>query len=474
MRRQKRKAEKKDRKFIIYMIIVAALALSVPHLLDYISGDPLMIGEEAHLHKRVSERITDLDFTKDELIVDGRILYYSPYHFMLALVGYMISPVFASIILPLMLGMGTIIIFYLLLERFPLERVERFAALSIFIVSPAFIYVFSASTEHSLSLFLIMLSILLYLKGGIYQKFAFASFILACMNSMFNGILLLLVLTIYVIKTKDNQKHIFFLLMLLLMLAFFVHPPWTSTYPPMVEGLTNGIVSDLGAKIGFSVFIVVLCLLGIIWTWPEKKRITALYILLAALLIISYFTGSEKIIYMSPIISIFAGAAVNRINKFRWRLDIMKNLTMLIIICGLLFSSISYIARLSGYGIDSGMHESLRTLEEDKGTVFSHYSNGFYIQDIAGLKTLTDSKMATIENIDEKLIDSHTLFFTRDLKEAKDIIGKYGIDYILIDEDMKNKIWEKEGQGLLFLLGNTETFKRLETPPGSYIYEVKT
>ncbi len=470
-----RKEKIKDNKLILYIILVAFAIIIVPHLLRYLSGNPAIMGEEAYLHGRIAERIVDGDYTIDNLVVDGRTLYYSPYHFLLAVIATITSITVASIILPLALGIGSALMFYFLLKKFNMDSVEGFAALFVLIISPAFVYTFSISTNHSLSLFLILFSAWAYMKKGTLQKIAFLSFTVASIINMFNGFILLLLLIMIIIKKKKNQKHIFFTIMILALIAFFIQPPLTSIYQQTTNNIMTETISDLGAHIGFGVFMIILCAFGMIWSWCNKKEVYPLYIIPIFIFIAANFTGAETLIYAAPIISVFCAMGIRKIKDFEWELEPLKHLTILVIICGLLFSSISYIAELPNFNPNVDVIDALDTLKEkyDGGIAISHHSNGYYIEN-AGIKVLIDSHMNSIKNINEKIMDTHTLFFTRDLEEAKEIFEKYDIKYIVIDERMKQGlVWEEDEQGLLFLFRNTETFKKLQTPQKIDIYEIQ-
>ena len=62
--------------------------------------------------------------------------------------------------------------------------------------------------------------------------------------------------------------------------------------------------------------------------------------------------------------------------------------------------------------------------------------------------------------VEQRYNDSMTIFNSRNLKTTTQLLDKYNITYIWIDKKMKTgQVWEKENQGLLFLLKNSERFK---------------
>ncbi|MEK6835605.1 MAG: hypothetical protein AABX55_01125, partial [Nanoarchaeota archaeon] len=107
--------------------------------------------------------------------------------------------------------------------------------------------------------------------------------------------------------------------------------------------------------------------------------------------------------------------------------------------------------------------EKLKALEQ--GVVFSHYTNGVFINAIAEKKNVMDSNFFYAPKLNEVYQDSQTLFYTRNFEVAQEIIKKYNIKYIFITKNMKaGLVWEKEDQGLLFLLNSAkDNFKKLYT-----------
>ena len=141
----------------------------------------------------------------------------------------------------------------------------------------------------------------------------------------------------------------------------------------------------------------------------------------------------------------------------------IKNLTILAIICGISFSTISYIERISNLEPNNEVISSLEWLKnQPQGVVLSHYEKGFWIETIAGKSVVMDGLFDYSPNVEERYADSNIIFNSRSLKTTSEILDKYEIRYIWIDHKMKGgQVWDKENQGLLFILRNSERFKRV-------------
>ena len=136
---------------------------------------------------------------------------------------------------------------------------------------------------------------------------------------------------------------------------------------------------------------------------------------------------------------------------------------MLVIICGLLFSTISYLNRISNIEPNLEVISSLEWLyNQNPGVVFSHYEKGFWIETIANKPTVMNELFDYSPDVEKRYNDSIKIFNSRNLKTTTIILDKYNVTYIWIDKKMKTgQVWEKENQGLLFILKNSERFKRI-------------
>ena len=90
----------------------------------------------------------------------------------------------------------------------------------------------------------------------------------------------------------------------------------------------------------------------------------------------------------------------------------------------------------------------------------------------AAISTFIVWLLHTIPDVEVKLNDSNEMFYSSDLGRTKELFTKYSIEYIWIDKRMKNEVWERPEQGLLFLFRNSETFKKLYDKNGIEVWQV--
>ena len=122
--------------------------------------------------------------------------------------------------------------------------------------------------------------------------------------------------------------------------------------------------------------------------------------------------------------------------------------TLIIVLCGLIFSGISQLDNLVESGPNQAMVDAMDYLEtREQGVVLSVYSNGVYIN-YAGHKNVIDENYLFVGDAEERFEDVTSVYYYRDLDSVEEIFEKYDIKYVLIDEQMEDEIWEYDSQGL--------------------------
>ncbi len=454
----------KEQKLLLAILLIGVAILVVPYLARVIGGDTALVGEQSYLHARMAEYAVQ-GISQDDLIDGGRTFYYTPYHYVLGLLGKLLGIEKASMVLPAVLGVLSLFFAYLLLKRLGVDGKTRFLILLPLVLSPAFIYTYTVSNPHAFAIMLTLLGFLCFADEERYIRILGAiTFCLAAFSQPFNAALIIGLLLIYTITTKMRKNEAIIIIAILVLIVAIHHPSsFVTRYETMSGNFMQEIISDLGGKIGFGIFYGILTIIGFFASWKQKSLHVGVYIAGAALLASYPFLGNAASMYLNFFAAYFVGIGLVRLQSTRWEFIVIRNLTFLIIICGLLFSSISYLDRLSHAPVTKGMEGGLDWLAEHSlgdETVLSHPSYGYAIEYLAGRKVMLDSLFSSIPDAERRRLDMDTLFYTVNLEEAESILDRYGIEYILIDKAMKEQlVWEEPDQGLLYLLQSSETFK---------------
>ncbi len=228
------------------------------------------------------------------------------------------------------------------------------------------------------------------------------------------------------------------------------------------------LISDLGSQSGIGVFLALLGLIGLYASWKRKHRYISLYATLIAILILAPFDPA-LLIYLALIASFFASFALIKLFRREWQLTSIKEVSMLLIICGILFSIISYTGNMIAQGPSI---EEIKSLKVIDGNVLTDPSQGAFVSFVSGYPVVMDDSASRFNDNSKTLNDTRSIFMSRNLIRTKDLLETYDVRYIWLTEESKTMIWGKEEEGLLFLFRNNETFKKVDSDTGIAIWEI--
>ncbi len=462
------------KKILFTGIFLSLLLLLLIPSIRFLTNKPILPEDYPYYHLKMSEHIQENGIPVKEPLIE-RPYIPQPYHLILAVT----NPVWGSLIIPLLCGIISLIIFYLILKEFNLTPLKITTILLTLILSPVFIFLFSVSNQYALIVTLMIIGFLFFIKD---KKYFILSLIIFASTPFFGilpSIFSILLLFSYSINNREKIKHFFAICSAVILIFLAYQIPLLYHYGlPYSTKLINpnilvNIFSDLGSTAGYGIFALLLSFIGLYHIWKLKK-----YIIIYALfflLVLSSFFIPEIYIYLGFIIPVFAGYGLFYLIKKKWKVDLIKTLTVILIVCGLLFSTLSYINSKSNSLPDQKTFKSLNWLKENSATtdvIFSHHSKGLWIETVGSRPVVLDSRIYYINSLKEKLNDSNTTFYSRNLKTTKSILDKYNIKYIYIDEKMKQEqVWTREQQGLLFLFRNSKTFKKVYNKSSIEIWE---
>ncbi|MBW3023259.1 hypothetical protein KY308_04090, partial [Candidatus Woesearchaeota archaeon] len=182
----------------------------------------------------------------------------------------------------------------------------------------------------------------------------------------------------------------------------------------------------------------------------------------------------QTIIYANVLVCCFAGLGIKKIMEKKWKLSFLKDIMVYILLSGILVSAIYHINLLSTSQPSPQMMNAAKWLEKnsDKSSVvLSREENSYFIQYFGNKKVLYDSLSRYDKNFKTIKNDSEIIYHSRNLKVTEELLKKYGIRYILIDNEMLNRdVWEGPNDGLLFLLTNKEKFATVYNQGGIQIW----
>jgi len=462
-----------------YLMLLAIIILLLPTLTRLLSQNSTYLGPNAYYHARMAKTIKENGIPSiDGLSYGGR--EYSPhiYHLILAGASNIIPLNILLFILPFILGISSLILFYLILKKLRQKRQLISLSILILIMSPIFIYLFTTINQNTLPIFLNLIAIYLFLSKPKHKYlflskprnkkylFAIIPLTLAAFFGPLHAVAPIIFL-FFLASTKNKKSKAIKLSIPATIILLFYHLPFylkngIHLSPNFVKiNFFNSFISEFGPLISFGIFAIILTLMGIM-NLKENKKTTLFYIITLGLLFISYHIINLRI-YLNFIVAFLAAHSFLILINQKWELKTIKKLTVLIIVCGLLFSTVVQLNTLSNSDPAQDIKFSLEWLKnQPPGKVFSHYSKGFWIQGMAEKPTIMDPLFNNAPNLETTYKDSELLFNSRRIKNNTEIINKYDITYIWIDKKMKSgQVWINQDQGLLFLLQHSDNFKNI-------------
>jgi len=459
-------------KLLVGLFIVAFVLLLLPYFFRFAQGNTVFIGSEPHYHARIASFIRDNGMPEKDVFSDKKYLF-NPYHFVLAGAGFIIPIEIASIIVPVMLGLLSLLFFYLVLRSFKFNSQRSFFILFIFVFSPFFVSIFSLSTPRALALVLLFLGFYLFQKKS-SVSFLFSLIILgiASLCGFVHAVMILIILLVYSFCMKKRFIRFYFAFTVVFLVFLFVYLPYYLFTGGFGLVLKSDLISEFGAIYGFGVFSLLLGIFGLFLVWIYKKRFYAAYIAGLCIVISSFFVN-DILVYANIIVCFFAGSAFYSLYVREWELSDLRSFALLVIFCGLLFSVVSNAAVLGRMPPKNEFIDCLDWIglnTPQSSYVFAHPADGFFIEFWSERPVLVD-EFKVNKNLED---DFDLVWNSVDIKSTQDVLSRYSINYILIHEDLfSGLVWDKKDQGLDLLLKNPETFKRRYANSYCEVWEFK-
>jgi len=226
------------------------------------------------------------------------------------------------------------------------------------------------------------------------------------------------------------------------------------------KSLFETFIFDFGTNKGIPITLIFLAVFSIIYFWKSMPMTKTA---LLSSVVISFF-DLESGLFLINMLSIFLCVRViDWLMGEKWENKDLKSISMLIIFCSILFSGVSYASIVMDSKDSEEIINGMEWLEDNtqKGDlIFSHYKYGFKLKFFSNTSIFLDEDIGP-DRI-ERFEDMNLLFNSRNSNTTASIIGKYNITNIFITEEMKHGlVWNKESEGLLFVMENDNSFSKV-------------
>ncbi|MFP4656402.1 MAG: hypothetical protein ACLFNK_02380, partial [Candidatus Woesearchaeota archaeon] len=286
-----------------------------------------------------------------------------------------------------------------------------------------------------------------------------------------HAVIFMMLAMIY-LKAIEKFDKIYYVLIPTLVSGIIIEYLWVhfsvfNVFFYSLAGILNRTIAEFGSMYGIGIMTIVLSMIGFVMTFVERRQQIyqlALLITIGSIIFVDY----RLIFLLNLMLSAYGAHGFSALVKRRWYSEDLKKLTILVIICGLLFTQLSYFPRITEIEPTREKTEALRWLEEQEdGIVLTTQGFSPFIQKLADKPTVLNH--FTINP--QKMEDIKEMFSSRNLTRTRDLMNNYDIKYIYLDDDIEKKIWLHSEDGLLFLFRDQHTFHKIyEGESGTRIY----
>ncbi len=466
--------------FLGIIILGIILLISIQFIRVNFKHNNSFISYESYFNYRILNTINTGNIpTQDNLSFGGRPFSYNlawPYTMLFISNSFRINLDSIFSILPIIIGILSLIIFWLIIKKIFKElNIANISSL-ILVLSPPYLYFFS--TNNSFSLIFLISLLAIYLASFKNNLTLIISFLLAplvsfysIIASIFFGILLLVYLIIF---NREKIKWYFVYIILNSSIIYFIITNILSKYgyPEMLKFdflniLFNfsyrSLLSDFGGKIGLSIFSIFLLFIGIYILWQQNKyKYFLVYIGIFIMAILAIYFDFI-LFYLSIVIALIGSFGLIKIIERKWESDFIKTLSIFIIISGLVFSGLSFINELSSSEPTNIQLQALNFLKTKSSlgdTIFGYYKHGTLFNFI-DRKNLMDSNIFYSNNPVKRFNDFQEIMNSNNPDYVISLLDNYSIDYIWIDQDLAEKYYDNQQIKFLFQLKYDKRFEQI-------------
>jgi hypothetical protein len=220
-------------------------------------------------------------------------------------------------------------------------------------------------------------------------------------------------------------------------------------------------ISDFGGGSGLSLFAFLLALIGFILLWQFNKKYYAMMIGTGIMLVTSLLMPSA-LVAAQVLVAFLAGYAISFFAQMKWEFDDIRVLTLLVLVCGMLFSTLAYDIALARGPPSIELRYaaiSMGALPEN-AVILAYPGDAFWFEYWSEKQALLDGWGSQTPRAAERWAAAQQIWHSQDIARLRPLLYRNNIGAIVITKDMRSgTVWDLPEQDLLFLLRNNETFK---------------
>ena len=426
---------RKDKLFWIALIF-CIIVLGFTIFFRQVFVDGLLIGCDSYYNLRMAASPL---VNYDSLAFENQPVFGERAWFLLI----SLAPTIFSWFLPFLLGLLSFALFYIIMKKIRGEL--RFIASILLVISPAFVYLFSTSNKYAAAILFCLLAVYLFLRKK--YNLMIVALVVSALFSFVIGFIALLALLFkrsYWRKLK-RQIFVYFLILLALFSLYYYSFIFTGLqfFYPFEFGfleIVTRLFTDFGAFTGFAIFMILLSIFGIYHVYPYEYKYLAIIFIFVFCFIAAIYSLSILFL-LNLLVVYFAAVGLLYFYNYEWRFDLIKSIMMIVLICGLLFSFLSYYEKLLTSHPSDSMRRAMATISYEPGNVvvISSIENADFIN-YAGAKTLVDPRGSYLPGFEKRVDDINKLYHYTHVEDITSFMKRYNETYLWIDKNMLDQI----------------------------------
>ncbi|MGV8162194.1 MAG: hypothetical protein ACP5N2_02550 [Candidatus Nanoarchaeia archaeon] len=448
-----------DKRTIVLTLIVAALILFAPVMAKWVLNQDSYLSEETYYNLRIVDQFKENGVGNQDLLQNKKY-EFNLFHYIFYKLD--IGENQMAKYLPALLGVLSLFLLYLLLKKLNLGQNDVFFSLIILATTPIFLYEFTTFSPEILALPILLIGLILFIRGNYVSSLFLGA--TALFNVMYALIALILIVADHLFKKRNKMLlaiNVVVIVGTLIVGALLLDINYFSSFIPSLVGL-NGFLIEFGALKGYALVTVGLAMIGLFSWWNKDSKKTTIMISVIVLIVVAALFEDIRL-PISIIIAIFGGFSISYLVNREWEIFVLKEVTLLLIVCILIFSAVLTL-NFQIKNINDEKVSAIAYLSSAgrADTVLSSERNGFIIEYVSGRSAYLDGNSYKFDDYAERQLLANKIYYSRNLNELERLLRQEKITHILIDSEMREgEVWNGRAEGVLFFLENSEKFIKI-------------
>ncbi|MBI4016716.1 MAG: hypothetical protein HY363_03410 [Candidatus Aenigmarchaeota archaeon] len=386
-------------------------------------------------------------------VFGGRLVVLQPYHVLLAVFAEFFAGALAmSVLNGLLHAFSFVLIAFIMKENVYVRHLGNYFLLLYAISIPVLAGIVSPSPAV-FAVFLLLVGTYLFLHGRYWL--AGCVFFLLSLHGLFANIVGLAWL-LFLCRFQNKSPDLFFFLLVILL--FFNFPLYFYAQLPFAEH--GSFVAEFGGLSSFSLVVLLLSFIGVLFVWRYKTRIYALYIFLLLLFVLSFYER-DVLLFANFFVVFLSAHTVYALTKIKF-VTKLKPFFVFFVFAGLFLQPFSFVLRTPELVPAELMADIL--LAGRSAVTLSSPDIGFLISFWGGVPVSDGlSGYANYDSI-SRLVS--LAFDSGELEQLKTHLNELKVKRILLTPALA-----KQHPRFAELLTNSETFKSLSRSNGYVLYD---